>query len=72
MFVKSMLSNLRGKLNAFNRRLLIALACYGILALIALVVLSPARTSNERFLLGLVLFLFAFLAVKTIVHSQDD
>jgi hypothetical protein len=69
---KLLISQLREKMNAANRRLLTAMACYGILALVALIVLTPVRTSNEKFLLGLVLFVFAFLAVKTIVHSKDE
>lgn len=72
MPLKTHLSQLRDKLKTSNRRLLIAMACYGVLALIALTVLLPVRSSNEGFLLGMVLFLFAFLAIKTIVHSQDD
>jgi hypothetical protein len=72
MLLKTLFSQLRKRFKASNRRLLAAMACYGILALVALAVLLPARSSNEKFLLGMVLFLFAFLAIKTIVHSQDD
>ena len=52
--------------------MIIAMACYCILALIALFVLSPVRNSQEGFLLGLVLFVFAFLALKTLIHAQDE
>ena len=61
-----------GKMRSVNRRLLLAMICYCILALVALFVLLPVRSSNEGFLLGLVLFVFAFLAIKTLVHSQDE
>ena len=72
MVRKPLLLFLREKMSAANRRALIAMACYGILALIALIVLLPVRSSNEAFLLGLVLFIFAFLAIKTLVHSEDE
>jgi hypothetical protein len=72
MVRKPMLSLLREKMNNANRRLLIAMACYGILALISLIVLLPVRSSNDAFLLGLVLFIFAFLAIRTLAHSQDE
>jgi hypothetical protein len=49
-----------------------ALACYLILIVVALVVFLPIRNSNDRFILGLVLAFFTILIVKTIVHSQDD
>ena len=55
-----------------NRRLLIALGCYLILILIALYALLPARTSNDRFVLGFVLCFFAILILKTVVHSIQD
>jgi hypothetical protein len=55
-----------------NRKLLIALICYGVLILAALYMLLPVRSSNESFILGVVLLVFALLIVKTIVHSQDD
>jgi hypothetical protein len=67
-----MLSLLREKVKRANRRLLVAMACYLILILIALNVLLPVRSSQEGFLLGLVLFLFAILIVKTIAHAGDD
>ena len=54
-----------------NRRLLFALICYGVLILVALLVLLPVRSSNEAFILAVVLLVFALLIVKTIVHSED-
>ncbi len=72
MGFKSLLSILRNKWRTANRRLILAMACYCVLALMALFTLLPAPSSHERFLLGLVLFVIAFLAIKTIVHSQDE
>ena len=72
MVPKALRSTLRGKISAAKRRLILAMACYCILALIALFVLSPVRNSQEGFLLGLVLFVFAFLALKTLIHAQDE
>jgi hypothetical protein len=63
---------LREKIKAANRRLLAALACYCVLILIALYTLLPVRSSQEAFLLGVVLFIFAILIVKTLVHAADD
>ena len=65
-------SSLFAKMKSANRRMLAALACYCILIGIALYALTPARTYHERFLLGLVLFVFALLIVKTLVHSGDE
>ncbi len=48
-----------------NRRLLGALACYVILALIGAVTL-------DGILRGAVLCFFAILAVKTVIHSRKD
>ena len=69
---RELLSKLRNKLRAANRRLIIAMVCYCVIALMALIALLPAQSSHERFLLGLVLFIIAFLAVKTVVHSEDE
>jgi hypothetical protein len=55
-----------------NRRLHIALSCYGVLALAALYLLLPVRSSDETFILAVVLLFFALLAVKTIAHSHDE
>jgi hypothetical protein len=63
---------LREKINGPNGRLIVALSCYFVLIVVALVVLLPVRTSHERFVLGFVLALFAILMVKTIVHSHID
>lgn len=49
-----------------NRRLLVALICYGVLFLAALYLLLPVRSSNESFILGVVLIFFALMIVKTI------
>ena len=72
MVPRALLSNLRNKMSAKNRRLIAAMACYCVLAVIALLVLTPVRSSQEKFILGLVLFVFAFLAFKTLVHSRDE
>jgi len=55
-----------------SRRLLMAMVCYGGLILAALYLLLPVRSSNEKFILGATLLVFALLIVKTIAHSQDD
>jgi len=55
-----------------NRRLLTGLICYGVLIAIALYVLLPVRSSNEGFILGAVLFFFAFLILRTLIHSGSD
>jgi hypothetical protein len=49
-----------------NRRLVVALTCYLILIVIALVVFLPVRNSKNRLTLGLVLAWFAVLIIKTI------
>lgn len=64
--------SLRARLKGANRRLIVAMACYLVLILIALYGLLPVRTSNDRFVLGFVLLVFALLIVKTIVHTRDD
>jgi hypothetical protein len=55
-----------------NRRLAVALACYLVLIIIALITLLPIRSSNDGFVLALVLAVFAILIIKTIAHSQQD
>jgi putative copper export protein len=55
-----------------NCRAIIALACYLVLAAVALYLLLPVRNSNDRFVLGFVLCFFAILAVKTISHAAAD
>jgi hypothetical protein len=69
---QSLLTKLIEKFKSANRRLIIALACYFVLIVTALVALLPVRNSNDRFVLGLVLALFAILIIKTIAHSLDD
>ena len=68
----SVLSNLRSKLKGANRRLIVAMACYLVLILIALYGLLPVRNSNDGFVLGFVLLVFTLLIVKTLVHAEDD
>lgn len=67
-----LLRRLMAKFKNANRRLVVGMACYLILILIALYGLLPARTSNDRFVLGLVLLVIALFIVKTIVHAGDD
>jgi hypothetical protein len=55
-----------------KRKLFIALTCYGVLSLIALGVLLPVHSSNETFILVVVLLVFVLLTAKTIAHSDDD
>jgi hypothetical protein len=56
----------------YSPKLIIALSCYGVLILLALYLLLPARSSNEQFMLVTVLLIFALLIVKTIAHSDQD
>jgi len=53
------------KLKGMNLRLAVAMACYAVLAAIAILAL-------DGFLRSVVLFFFAILAVKTIAHSKDE
>jgi hypothetical protein len=55
-----------------SRKLIVAMSCYGVLILAALYFLLPVRTSNDRFILGVVLLVLALLIIKTIAHSDDD
>ena len=48
-----------------NKRLIAALACYAVLALIGVLAL-------DGMLRGAVLCFLAILAVKTVIHSQKD
>jgi cytochrome c-type biogenesis protein CcmE len=48
-----------------NLRLAVTMACYAVLAVIAILAL-------DGFLRSVVLFFFAILAVKTIAHSKDE
>ncbi len=72
MAKSGILHHLLAKLKGANRRLVIAMACYLALILTALYGLLPARTSNDRFVLGCVLLVFALLIIKTLVHARDD
>ena len=64
--------NFMEKLKKLPPRLYLALACYGILVLVGLFVLLPARSREEQFLLALFLAIFAILAVKTIARIKID
>ena len=55
-----------------KRRLIVALTCYGVLILGTLIALLPVRSSNETFILVVLLLFFALLIVKTIAHSDED
>jgi hypothetical protein len=54
------------------RRLLVAVACYAVLISIALYAFLPLTSSNDRFILGCVLLVFAVLIVKTIAHAAHE
>jgi hypothetical protein len=72
MIGKQRVPLLRAKMATINSRLLIAMACYCILIFIALFALLPVRSSDEGFILGVVLFVFAILIIKTLVHAEDE
>jgi hypothetical protein len=55
-----------------NWRLLAAMICYSVLILVALYALLPVRTSNEAFVLAVLLLFFALLIIKTLAHSEDQ
>ena len=55
-----------------KRRLAIAMICYGVLILVALYVLLPVRSSNDSFILVVLLLFFALLIVKTIRFKDED
>jgi len=57
-------------MSAANRKLLAAFVCYAILLGAALYALLPAQTSDEQVILGMVLLVFAILAVKTLAHRE--
>ena len=67
-----LLSVLREKMKRMNRRVCVAMACYGVLIAIALYGLLPIRTKEEKYILGLVLFIFALLISKTLFHAKDE
>jgi peptidoglycan/LPS O-acetylase OafA/YrhL len=56
------------KMKRLPSRIYIVLACYGVLVLVGLYVLLPARNREEQFVLALFLAVFAILVVKTIAH----
>jgi Kef-type K+ transport system membrane component KefB len=68
----SLLPLLREKMKSANCRLIAAMACYAAIIAIALYAFLPICSSQERFLLGVVLFVIALLIVKTLVHSRDE
>lgn len=55
-----------------GRRVALALACYAVLIGIALAVFLPVRTGDDRFLLGMLLVVFALFIVKTLMHAGGD
>jgi predicted outer membrane lipoprotein len=57
-------------MSAANRKLIAALCCYAVLSGMALYLLLPARTSDEQFVLGVVLIVFAILTAKTLTHME--
>ena len=58
-------------MSAAKRKLLTALCCYTILLGMALYVLLPVRTSDEQFVLGVVILIFAILAAKTLADRKS-
>ena len=72
MIQNALLSRLREKLKSANRRLLAAMVCYAILILIVLAEFLPVQSANDRFLLGVLLFVFALLIIKTLAHAGED
>ena len=72
MAYKPLMALLRERVKTVNRRLLAAMACYLVLILVALYALLPIQSSQEGFLLGTVLFIFAILIIKTLVHAEDN
>ena len=57
-------------MGAANGKLLAALCCYAVLLGLALYVLLPAHTSEEQFILGAVLLIFAILIAKTLMRRD--
>jgi hypothetical protein len=72
MTQNSLLVRLSVKLKTAKGRLVAVIACYGVLLAIALYAILPARSSQERFLVGTVIAVFVLLFVKTMRHSEDD
>ena len=65
----SILVRLRA-VSAVKRKQFAALGCYAILLGLALYVLLPANTSDEQFILGVVLLVFAILTAKILSHRN--
>jgi hypothetical protein len=63
---------MREKMTPAKRRLVIAMTCYFVLVGVALYALLPARTRDDRFLLGIVLVVFTLLIIKTLAHADDE
>jgi len=63
---------LREKLKKLNRRLWVAMICYGVLIAAALWALLPVRTKDESFILTMVLLVFALLIIKTLAHADEE
>ncbi len=55
-----------------RRKLTIAMICYGVLISVALYALLPVRSSNEAFILFVVLLVFLLLIIKTLAHSEEE
>jgi uncharacterized BrkB/YihY/UPF0761 family membrane protein len=72
MTQKSLTGRLLEKIQTGKGRLAAAMICYAILLAIALYTLLPARSQQERFIVGAVVAVFVLLAVKTMAHSEDD
>lgn len=66
------LSRMREKIKSVDRRLAVAMICYAVLIGVVLAVFLPVRSANDRFLLGMVLLVFALLIVKTLAHAGDE
>ncbi|MBN2241688.1 MAG: hypothetical protein JW793_03280 [Acidobacteria bacterium] len=67
-----MSKNLLEKIRRLPPRLLIGLGCHLALVAVGLYILLPARSREERFLLGIFLAVFAVLALKTVVHANKN
>jgi uncharacterized BrkB/YihY/UPF0761 family membrane protein len=71
MTQNSFFQQMSEKLKTAKGRLFAVIACYAVLLAIALYALLPARTSNERFLVGTVIAVFVLLFIKTMKHADD-
>ena len=68
--LRNVIARLRA-MSAAKRKLLAALCCYAILLGMSMFVLLPARTSDEQFVLGVILLIFAILTAKTLAHREE-